>query len=720
MLKTFLRRQHPSYDILSLLADGELSASETMTVNAHLAECRDCREEVDFMVDLRGRLQALTAPTPPRSTLPDILGARAMGERRILDFSDEPEYQPARAFVRAAAPVAAMVGLVAVSFAMFAAGSVEAGSSSLDFDIEAAGQPFDIEFNTSGRLAGAERATVVASTFERFDPVWRPRARSVEATILRRRAGTFSGSMSLPSSASFARFEVRGPERVSDPAGGRTFLARRADGQPTFDALANHLWFQFEAGEVPDGPALQQLVDLYGDNPYAWWLRRQLEELSGTADAAARARDVARLEEFGRDLSRAPGDVAGGVVAFAMSLDWDPAAEDRTSVDRVGREALSRLRDVAPSHPELIEVEAWVIAFARWGDWTGQLAEFEGLWARHGSGSQYLFDGALAAAVYAGDGRAVVRWIDRWLAVDPDAVGEIVVALEGTLETVTGPVPEGLITRVQRLLDEYERRFAPSDNAPIRLYEAFDAGRAQALDLVGALLERDGRLEEAHQARRAATEAEPTHDRFLRAAEVALRLERPEEAARFLASAFELTDDDADRASIEVRLTTLPLAASDLARIRDEARADVRARIFTDDRIRPSGAIEVRNRYGRLVDFRDHLGSDATLVFFVEARYPASLPGAEALVSQCARLHGRGIALRVVTDDVPPPELLRLLDRADCGEVIFVDAPRRLRRAYNAPLLGQALVLSGEGELFYRDSELGEALLRARILAEGQ
>jgi len=81
-LRRWLTRPHPSYERLSDLVDGTLDPSKAMEINAHMVKCRVCREEVDFITDLRGRLGILGVTlTGPRElpSLPetiDDLGAR--------------------------------------------------------------------------------------------------------------------------------------------------------------------------------------------------------------------------------------------------------------------------------------------------------------------------------------------------------------------------------------------------------------------------------------------------------------------------------------------------------------------------------------------------------------------------------------------------------------------------------------------------------------------
>lgn len=717
MLKTFLRRQHPSYDILSLLADGELSASEAMTVNAHLAECRDCREEVDFMVDLRGRLQALTGPAPPRSTLPDILGARAMGERRILDVSDEPRHEPTRAFWRTAAPVAAMVSLVAVSFAMFAAGSAEAGLSSLEFDIVPAGQPFGVEFKTPGLLAGSSRATVVAETYGRYDPHFGAASRRVEAALTPRGAGTFTGSMALPSTTTFARFTIESPDGRSDPAGRKSYVARRADGQPTFDALANLLQYQAEAGEVPSADDIALLTRLYGDNPYAWLLRHYIDLEFGRADADTNAEHYRRLAEFGAGVDSASAEVAGGIVAYAMRLGWgNPGEIPPPVVAKVGQAALDRLRTVAPSHPELVGAEALRLLPPLLGDPPAALREAEDLWLRHGQGTIEFYQWSLHAALLSGDGQAIIRWIDRWTAADAGAIEEVGDWLAGSIEQIEGPPPEPLLDKVRWLIDEYGR-MAPMAASPARERSEWAGGYAQLFDVLGTLLERSGRLHAAYETRLQAVANAPTAARYERLGDIAIELAQPREGVGFYARARELWFDASVRDRLENKIRAQPLPPASVEAIVAEARAEVRANVFSEDAIRPSGPVEVRSLSGPMIEFAP-APEGSTIVYFFESAYDTTGDGLSVLAERCEAASARGISVRVVADRHPDREFLQLLDRPGCSGSWVIDGSRRLRRVYDAPMLRQWLVLDPTGVLFYRGGSAEEALVRASLVSE--
>ena len=85
------RRAHPDYEVLSDHADGELAPGKAMEVNAHLAVCQECREEVDFMAELRSRLRELSFGRPREDLFAGIARSRAEGGSAITPLGDIPE-----------------------------------------------------------------------------------------------------------------------------------------------------------------------------------------------------------------------------------------------------------------------------------------------------------------------------------------------------------------------------------------------------------------------------------------------------------------------------------------------------------------------------------------------------------------------------------------------------------------------------------------------------
>ena len=71
------RDDHPRFAELSLLADGDLPAAETMRTSAHLSSCRKCRDTLGFMEELRERLRRMPSPSPSDSVWERIVRHRS-------------------------------------------------------------------------------------------------------------------------------------------------------------------------------------------------------------------------------------------------------------------------------------------------------------------------------------------------------------------------------------------------------------------------------------------------------------------------------------------------------------------------------------------------------------------------------------------------------------------------------------------------------------------
>jgi anti-sigma factor RsiW len=74
-------------DVLSAYVDGALPADQQAAVEAHLAECADCRRDVDALADLRALVHGLPPVDPPAGFVDALLVAgplpRAARQRRF-------------------------------------------------------------------------------------------------------------------------------------------------------------------------------------------------------------------------------------------------------------------------------------------------------------------------------------------------------------------------------------------------------------------------------------------------------------------------------------------------------------------------------------------------------------------------------------------------------------------------------------------------------------
>ena len=336
-------RPHPSYEMLSRHADRDLPPEEAMRVNAHLAQCRECRDEVDFRSDLRARLRQLPGPSLPRGLLPEILSLRAMGERVILESEPEPTRQDSGSALRAALPVAATLVLLGAGVALFSAGDVEAGASSLDLRAAESGTTFPVEYRTAGPLAGEHLLQLRGEYYAEAAPEWEPAvAFPLEATLNGSGAGLFTGELSLPGGTVYARFAVETPDglTVDGAFGGAEFLARKADGTPTFDALLTKSRVDYERGDIWSAiETANRLTGLY-ESRADGWLWRAFVEHEGPEDIAGRSDDThdRRLQRFLRELPLEPAAVGDG--GHGREL-LDPAGlrapDRRDGRDRAGR-----------------------------------------------------------------------------------------------------------------------------------------------------------------------------------------------------------------------------------------------------------------------------------------------------------------------------------------------------------------------------------------------
>jgi len=698
-----LFRTHPGYDQLSRLADGELAPAEAMEVNGHLAQCDRCREEVDFMAELRERLRALAVPGPPSGLLPEILDRRESGDRVVLPLAAALEDTGRWRFRKGAAALVAVLVLAVAAFFVLRPQSIRAGSTTFEVEMREAGRPVEVSFVTAGGLAGESILRVRAEyfTFGELELGSTESGTLVEGVLRSRGDGEFRGEVLLPSTVAYARFVVedyRGEDIERDYAEGWEYLARNENGEPTFEAL----WQRTLALEsVAPREALEsarELAERYPDRPEGWIYRLANEGEGGIV------RDAPPVGAF---LNRLPPDPRADELATIADY------AGRTGADDVVSDLLQRIEAIDPRHPAVVQNRVERILADLQANPAQLLASLESEWLSHGHPDAVLLPMGLATALEAGATDAARRWADRWVAADPAANAEVAAML--------GQLPELRPVAIDRLRAELGRIERPMTRPLGKTRSddrrAVDRRRAGVFASLGHLLLAEGELDEASDAlSRAAAHAwdSDTLERLVRVSEVLGRDDIADRYRLLLVADPLLETEDRHRIVTELGLTSTELES----RV-DQVRREMIGGMLgsTRDRIFPSGSIRLAAVDGGPRDLGARLGHAPTLVQFWTPLLSSSVRKLEFLLGECDRLTDEGVRLIAVSADAVGENQLPDGHETCQGFEILIDSGSEARLAFRTDVLSEGILLDRGGQIRARFVDALDEVRAALVLA---
>ncbi len=714
-----LRRTHPSYETLSALADHELKASEAMTINAHLVGCQDCREEVDFMVDLRERLRGIHGPPAPHELLHEVLRLRGIGERVVLAAEPEPvEYRRSR--LRRVLPAATVALAAGVGFAVFGPSDIEAGGSRLEiaggFFEKGASAPGMIDFQTTGLLADREHLVARAEYFTpEVDGVGHGKSVILESPLERKGPGEFQGELTPPGSAAYARIVVEtvDGDQIDNGFGVWEQLATD-DGAFTYDALLLKAEAARAFGDIEGAfETARQLMELDPTRPESWFWSAALEgELKPDDSAVSPPANRQHLLNLIDALpEREDANELAALLELAVTLE---------EMD-VHRDLVNRLTTVAPRHPVAAGGRALQLSIANWNDARTLESELESDWSRYGASDAQLFGTALGAAVDSENAAAAVRWFDRWMASDPDARLAAVTIL-AKLPVTT----EAVSDRVREVIDWL------GTDVPVRPLgrtvgehrTELEKKRGDVEVLLASVLRKAGDPSGADAALLRAAEIGADASVFGEAAMLAM--ERGDVA---LARRYQLFEyiDPLTSAKRKAALADV-LGASGLSAVEsqfeseiDAATREMRGRVFKGHQpIAPPREPWLVESYDGLdVDLLGELGSAATIVLFWHPHASDSIDRVVQMFSVCEELATRGIRVIALSDQSGNISGLPALEVPEaCGRSSFRETDPSVRRHFRLIFRSEAIVLNRTGTLHFRSVET-EDLRRAAELVAG-
>ncbi|MCG8468058.1 MAG: zf-HC2 domain-containing protein [Gemmatimonadetes bacterium] len=706
-----LRRPHPGYETLSALADRELPAAEAMRINAHLAECPDCREEVDFMVELRERLRDLTGPPLPRNLLPEITSLRHMGERMILE-GEEPRavVRPTRQWLRVVSAAAVVLGALG-TMALFRPGDAEAGASTLTITNGAPGRRASVVFRTAGALADRRSLVVRVAEYEGGSSqggVATPLFADVELSP--KRVGEFETSLPISSSTVFAEFVVESPDGERIERGHRDpweFLARFADGRPTPEALFAKAQVRQRQLDLRGAyKTAQTLVDLYPERPAAWALYHFLQGRVGAApDSTVH---VARLDRFIRDLSSDvnPGRLAE-LIRYAQRINPEKA-------DSIGTE----LERIAPGHPVAVDRRVRRMAREYRDTPARHLRALDREWDAYGQATTSLLRTGFRVSVRARNAAAAVRWGRRWYSNDTGSGLEIARQLT-SLADADARGEAGRILRALLRVDSSKsqsRALGATTSDQVRVERE---KRKQLLTVLGELLLVQDSLEAAYKVLEEAATSGWDHVLMQRLAGLAERLgyARAELDYRQLAAADPINGVTYRRVH-RARMEALR-SAGVTSSMRNDVTATIARRIFDQPSRSWRGPVDLETRSGERRSLSSLVGVRGAVVHFWHPWMPGQFMATREIAAACRVLETLGVSLIIVSrHPVDHATWNEKFVPEGCTDPWFVDGGRQAVNALQPQHFPQTLVLDEEGDVRLLERRFTDAVRASHMLTE--
>jgi len=716
MLKP-LRPTHPDYDTLSQHADRVLKPSEAMEINGHLVGCKECREEVDFMVDLRARLRGLGGPPPPEGLLDEILSLRDQGDRVNLDDDyEDPEVAGYRRARIRRTILGVMVAIVAsVGFALIGARGVDAGASRLEFSNALVELPILFEYRTAGTLADEPKLVLRGEYFESTSLGALGPPSTLRADLTRRSTGRFDGRVVLPPATLYARFAVEDPEGEVVETGGGVWerLQVNEDGQPTLAALVVKAQLELIRRDVAAvSLTTDQLFKLYPDKPQTWSLRWQVAKILSPLLA-----------------EEATGEFRDRLHRFAASPPTDHSPDELASLSRYAFELgeletwghlLKQLQAGAPDHPEASLGRVRELMVRSGSNPAVLLETLEADWALRGAADAPAVPMFLQLSRAAKDPAAAVRWFDRWTMIEPLTRGRAA-ALLATLPVASSQLLHRLAESVAWL--EEGRAPRPLGVSKAEHDRSQNQLRQRLLKAIAAFRADAGEAESAYEALSAAAELGWDPELFAELADLASTLNHPEAArAYYMYALVDPIVDDQRLAEIRSALSSFQLDDVEFETLRFAAVAAMHKTVLGDyGSARIDETVLVTSPDGVAQDLYPVVRGQTTIIQVWAPRAARSIKKVRSDVASCGLRPSGQVGRILLASDRYDDTLFSDVDlEASCSIRWFVDGDRQARNALQNRLNDEILVLDFSGAVRYRGEDLEMARRVAVLLADAR
>lgn len=444
---------HPSELTLSRFVDGDLPANRLDKVTAHVEQCGECRERVDFFRTLGATATALEPAQPP-DVKDEVLRRRRAGERIDLLAADRDDTIPAVPWTARFGIAASIALAVLAGGYMLLAPTAGAHRSQLSFDpgIPTSGEIVRLTYEPASYLAHHDslRLRMRARNAESPNPRGGIIGELRVATLRKNGDGTFEGSFALEPGDLYvaAAVEDFAGENI-DTNFGRLWdlLVAEEGGEPSVAALESKYRVLEPFNWILAAEWAAEAAERYPRNPFGWTMLYVHQSRAGSVPLSDSLR--AFHEEKLRELVGLSDEYD------ADELYWLADYARRQGRSDLRERILDRLRRQAPQHRAITEQLLARVVSETSDDLATRLDRLDSLWRTHGRSALLIRQGILTAA-QAGDTEAVDKWIERAQLV-PELNEEAVAAL-------LDPFDE-LVSRRIRLRSEWLARLASADGS---------------------------------------------------------------------------------------------------------------------------------------------------------------------------------------------------------------------------------------------------------------
>ncbi len=716
--------RHPALDELAGFAAGALPPAPRRRVASHAQSCTRCQASLRFVRRLVSLAPALSAADP--ALLGRVLASRAAGARVILPAAPEPRNGMAeRSGLRAIRWAAASLVLVAAGAPLFSGPrrlSAVGADSELVLAPESpgAGAEVRVSYRPGPGLFPGEDSLVLRARFRTLrDGMYRtavPAVQTRAVAVLRRTAGGYAGSFTLPSGAVFAALAVEAAGAlVVDDRGGRFWevLIHGDDGRPTFNALEQRVNDLMGRSWEEGYATARRLTELYPARIAAWTLREFFERAlyGDDADSVTRSYQplLGSLIAGARDLPLSAGDLE---TVFYRA--WTAARRGGAADSAELAFWWTRLSREHPRSPQVAQRLAIDMQLTPRATLDSAEALYPRLAPLEGPG-QNLVNVARWAAEQANDEAAFRRWSERGNAGRPDSALTMALLMAGRARFRT----EGLAA-LRALLQGPPARLAVSRRlewtaGEQRRSEA--AARRRALAALGRALLATGDRDAALDTLRLASEGAWDLNLF-----------------RNLATAYTTAGDRLAAAGMHARLVadprTRPAEADSLGRLvvdtvgplaRDSlvlsARREMLARLKERSTDRPlRGTSRLHLGDGRARTLQETTGPRPSVVIFWSRHCGPAIEALPAIRSVAERLRRQGTPVVFVVDEAPSEVLRSFLAERGWTDPVYHDVQGSTKAAFGNFGTPAYYVLDAAGRVRFTWAD-GEAELLAQVWA---
>lgn len=712
---------HPSDRALFEFADAARHGATDRRLSRHLASCQQCRDTVAFRRKLGADATALPGPDVDGHLLERIRSGLSAGPAVILPTEDPRPTATRRRWFAAAAMVVVVAGIGVVWDVSAASGGTETGELRFTPRSIQAG-PIIASYRSAGIFGDAQRLVLRARYRTKWGEAyqWASRQRSV-ATFVRESAGRYRASFTIPDSVVYAAFSVENESGslVDDNARQLWYLTRSAgDGKPLSEALTQRSNDLMGENMELSMRVVQEQSRIYADSPAVWgsvvgFERFLLGQARADSTLSEHCDRLKKFDSYYRENLSTSAREADAIARYSVQLDEAkcPAASS------VGKYWKQRVLDDPNGSEESRERRYFRDATPLFKDPKASLALAEQNWPARGQFGTMLSNNALSFARAAKDGRAALRWADRFVAKSPSLAPQVYGSLV-PLSDIRDATLGRLRTTLARL-ESKQDSLRPLEMSVVEQARLDSAASGLVLASIGKLLlaggNTRGALDTLHLAANRAWDPALFGD-------VSKALLAGGDTARALGLMARVVADPSTRPQVSDSLTRIATARMTAEAWRskvDSARVQLRTALLAEAQSMPMRSnVRLQSMDGRRSDLTALTKGRVAVISFWSRYCPVSLQQFPELTRLAAQLNERGIALVPVMNEKPSPELKRYVDGNRVAAPVYADSWGDATRAFHNFGTPVFFVVDGAGRVRYRYSTLRKVLTQAVAIQE--